>query len=175
MRLEFGKDHFDWIEIRAVGGKIKQTGIATLNGLANPGHLVGRKIIADDDVTGLQFRGKHLLDISQEHGAFHGAIEQQWSREAVVTQGSDECRSAPMAMRHAGMTALSARGTSVKARHFCVEPCFIQEDQPTNIPEGLLAAPLLASCLDIRPVLLRGAQRFFYSSSSDDQAGATER
>lgn len=174
MSLEFGKGHFDGVQIGAVGGKVEQGGIAGLNGLVDSGHFVRGKVVADDDVAAVKFRGEHLLEVGQEQGSLHGAVEQERSTQAVVPQSHDQSRSAPMAVRDAGMAALPADGTSVQAGHFGVQARFIQEDQTANVPAPLPAAPPPAGLFNVGPVLLVGAQRFFYSSTPAAPAGATE-
>src|SRR5205823_2035993 len=95
------------------------------------------------------------------------------SPQAVVPQSHDQSRSAPMAMRHAGRAALPADGTSVETGHFGVQTRFIQENQTANVPATLPTAPLPAGLFNVGPVLLVGAQRFFYRSTPVASVGAT--
>ena len=174
-RLEFGKGQLDRVEVRAVSGQIKQLGSTVFNGFAHSADFVRGKIVANDEVAAVQFGREDFLHVSQKHGPVHRAIEQQRRGEAVVAQGGDEGERAPMAVRHAAQAALGGVGTPVKSRHLGVEAGFIKEDEPGDRPAGLPALPLLAGQCDVGPVLFRGAQRFFYSSSRGAQDGATGR
>jgi hypothetical protein len=61
------------------------------------------------------------------------------------------------------------------AGHLGVQTGFINEHQPAYIPAGLLPAPKPPGGFNIRPILLGGARRFFYSSNRVVPAGATKR
>jgi hypothetical protein len=61
------------------------------------------------------------------------------------------------------------------AGHFGVQACFINKHQLTDIPAGLLPLPMPPGGFNIRPILLGGARRFFYSSDPVVRAGATKR
>jgi hypothetical protein len=63
----------------------------------------------------------------------------------------------------------------MKTGQFGVQTRFIDKHQPANIPIGLLLAPTLPGGFNIRPILLGGARRFFYSSGPVAPAGATKR
>ena len=80
-----------------------------------------------------------------------------------MTQSRNEGGRLPVAIRHFRQTTLSDLRTPIKARHLGVEARLIDEDQPLNRPVSLLLLPALAGGLEVLPVLLGGAQRFFYS------------
>jgi hypothetical protein len=63
----------------------------------------------------------------------------------------------------------------MKAGQLGVQTGFIDKHQLADIPAGLLPAPKPAGGFDIRPILLGGARRFFYSSDPVVPAGATKR
>ena len=48
--FEFGEGQFDWIEVGAVGWKVKEFGSIALNGGGDSGAFVGGKIVGDDDI-----------------------------------------------------------------------------------------------------------------------------
>ena len=173
--FEFGEGLFDGVEVRAIGGEIKQAGSARCHGLAHAANLVRGEIVANDEVAGTQFWREDFPHVRQEHVAIHRSIKQQWSGEAVVAQGGDEGGRAPVTVRHRAQAALGAPGAPVEARHLGVEPRFIKEDEAGDGPAWLLALPLLAGQCDVGPALFRGAQRFFYSSSQGARVGARGR
>ena len=173
--LEFGKGRLDGVEVRAVGGQIKQLGSAAFDGLAHTADLVRGKVVANDEVAAAQLGGEEFLHVGQEHGPVHRAIKEQRRGEAVVAQGGDEGEGAPVAVRHLAQAALGALGPPVEPRHLGVEARLIEKDEPACRPARLLALPLLAGQHDVGPALLRGVQRFFYSSGRGARAGATGR
>ncbi len=67
------------------------------------------------------------------------------------------------------------RAATSVAGHFGVQACFIDEDQMTNIPAGLLPSPKPPGGFNIGTVLLGGARRFFYSSDPVVPSGAIKR
>ena len=60
-------------------------------------------------------------------------------------------------------TTLADLRTPIEAGHLGVEARLIDKDQPLNRPVFLLLLPALTGGLEVLPVLLGGAQRFFYS------------
>src|SRR5438552_14805670 len=80
-----------------------------------------------------------------------------------------------MAIRHLHPATLSNDGSSIQACHFGVQARFIQKDESSNFPAFLFSAPPSASHPQIGPVLLGGAQRFFYSSAPGAPSDATRR
>ena len=133
------------------------------------------EIVADDEVAAAQCGGEEFLHVGQEHGPVHRAIEEQRRGEAVVAQGGDEGEGAPVAVRHMAQAPLGTPGPPVEPRHLGVEARFIKEDEAADRPPWLPALPLLAGQHDVGPALLRGVQRFFYSSGRGARAGATGR
>ncbi len=53
----------------------------------------------------------------------------------------------PVAVGDGAETTLSPRAATSVAGHFGVQACFIDEDQMTNIPAGLLPSPKLRAAL----------------------------
>ncbi len=73
-------------------------------------------------------------------------------------------------------TTLSPSGSDLGWRAiFGVQACFIDEDQMTNIPAGLLPSPKPPGGFNIGTVLLGGARRFYYSSDPVVPSGAIKR
>lgn len=54
MRLDFTEGRLDRVEVRQIRRKIKQLRTRRFDRLPDASHLVGRKIIYDDDVTALE-------------------------------------------------------------------------------------------------------------------------
>jgi hypothetical protein len=79
----------------------------------------------------------------------------------------------PVAMRDGAETTLPPRAAAIMTGQLGVHPCFVDKDQSADIPIRLLLAPKLAGGVDIRPLLLGGARRFFYSSIPAVPADAT--
>ena len=80
-----------------------------------------------------------------------------------------------MAVRDGTDTTLAQQAATTVAGHLGVQTGFIDKDQTANIPVGLLPAPKPPGGFNIRPILLGGARRFFYSSARVVPVGATKR
>lgn len=159
--FEFGKSHFDGVEIRAVGGQIEQTSPPFFHDFLDAADFVTGKIVADHQIARLEFRPEDFLQVGQEQRAIHRPIDDPRSAEPIMAERGDESGGRPMAVRSLPQTALAACRASVEARHFGVEPGLIQKDQPADVPRGRVLAPLLPCDDQIRTLLFGGAQRFF--------------
>lgn len=80
-----------------------------------------------------------------------------------MAQGGDKGGCLPVAMRDRRQAALAKDRTPVEASHLGVQSGLIEEDQSLRLPFSLLGAPALAGGQEVLPVLLGGAQRFFYN------------
>ena len=165
--FELGEGHFNGVEVGAVCGEVKKLGPASGNGSLHPAYFVG-----GDQVAWPQFGTKHLAHVSQEHVTVHRTIHQPRGAQAIVAQCCDEGGAFPVTMRHRRLAALANWRTPVKARHLGVEPGLIEKDQSSCLPNALFLPPILAGDQEVLPVLLGGAQRFFYSSAPSVPNGA---
>ena len=79
------------------------TGLGAISNLDLPNGttLVAGEIVGNDDVTGLQRRRQHLLNIGQKELAIHRSIEQPRRVDTVMPQSGDEGHCVPVAVRHA--------------------------------------------------------------------------
>src|SRR5689334_18319220 len=70
-----------------------------------------------------------------------------------------------MAVRHAADKALAARGAAIASRHDHVgrNPRLVDEDQAVGLQEGLRRPPDDPRGSDVRPLLLGGVERLFFS------------
>lgn len=113
MRLEFGEGHFDRIEVGTVGRCEEEPCAARLeDGLGFLAFVAG-EIVEDDDVAGMECRGKLGFDIGFEGRAVHGAVDDPWRCQSVAAQGRDEGLGFPMAKgRSCFETLVTARPSS---------------------------------------------------------------
>ena len=92
-----------------------------------------------------------------------------------MAQGRNEGGALPVAMRDGAETTLADRTATMVAGHLGVQTGFINKHQPADIPARLLSAPQSPGGFNVRPILLGGARRFFYSSNRVVPVGATKR
>jgi len=116
-RLEFGKELFDWIEIRTIGRKVDEGCNAGLNCLADTRNLVNANIVHDDDITTFEGWGEYLFDIGFEARASHWSIQQQRRGDTIMAQGGNEGRSFPVAVWHLADEPFTAFSPTVAAGH----------------------------------------------------------
>ena len=92
-----------------------------------------------------------------------------------MAQGRNKGGALPVAVRDGTDTTLAYRATTTVAGHLGVYTGFINKHQSADIPVGLLTAPKPPGGFNIRPILLGGARRFFYSSDRVVPDDATRR
>ena len=92
-----------------------------------------------------------------------------------MAQGRNEGGTLPVAVRDGTETTLAHRAATMVAGHLGVQAGFINKHQLADIPAGLLPSPKPPGGFNIRPILLGGARRFFYSSDRVVPDGATKR
>ena len=175
MRFEFGKSHFNGIEIGAVRRQVADANPSSREQPTNILDFMGGEVVEDERVTLAQLWTEHLLKINREHLGIDGAFDQKGSLDAVMAQGRNEGGALPVAMRDGAETTLADRTATMVAGHLGVQTGFINKHQPADIPVRLLPAPKPPGGFNVRPILLGGARRFFYSSNRVVPAGATKR
>jgi len=175
MRFEFGESLFNGIEIRAVRRQVADANPSSREQLADVMDFVGGEVVEDERVALAQLWTEHLLKISRENLGIDGAFDQKRSLDAVMTQGCNEGGALPVAVWDGAETTLAHRAATMVAGHLGVQACFINKHQLADIPPRLLPSPKPPGGFNIRPILLGGARRFFYSSDRVVPDGATKR
>jgi hypothetical protein len=175
MRLEFGESQFNGIEIGTVRWQVADANPSGRKQLADVMDFVGGEVVEDERVALAQLRTEHLLQISRENLGIDGAFDQKGSFDAFMAQSCNEGGTLPMAMRNGADTTLANRAATIVASHLGVQARFINKHQLADIPFGLLPSPKLPGGFNIRPILLGGARRFFYSSNRVVPIDATKR
>lgn len=175
MRFEFGKSLFNGIEIRAVRWQVANANPSSREQPTDVLDFVGGEVIEDERVALAQLWTEHLLQISRENLGIDGAFDQKGSFDAFMAQGRNEGGTLPVAVRDGAETTLAHRAATMVTGHLGVQAGFINKHQLADIPTGLLPAPKPPGGFNIRPILLGGARRFFYSSDRVVPDGATKR
>ena len=173
MRFEFGESLFNGVEIGAIGWQVADPHPPAGKQLAHAGDFVGGKVVENEGVALAQLRTEHLLEIDRKDLGIDRAFDPKGGLDAFVAQGRNEGGALPVAVRDAAQTTLPPWAAAIKAGQLGVYTRLIEEHQPADIPVRLLPAPKLAGGVDIRPLLLGGARRFFYSSTPAVPADAT--
>jgi hypothetical protein len=175
MGLELGKSHLNRVQIGAVRRQITEANSTSGKQPADVLDFVRGEVVEDKRVARAQLRTEHLLKIDREDLGIHRPFHQKRGGDAFLAQSRDEGGTLPVAMWDGTVATLTNRATPIKAAQLGVQTRFIDKHQPADIPIGLLQAPKLPGGSDLRPILLGGASRFFYSSDPVAPAGATRR
>lgn len=175
MRFEFGESQFNGIKIGTVRRQVAEANPSRRKQLADIMDFVGGEVVEDERVARAQLWPEHLLQISREDLGIDGTFDQKGGFDAFMTQGRNEGGALPVAVRESAETTLPHRAATMVASHCGVQAGFINKHQSADIPAGLLPAPMPPSGLNVRPILLGGAHRFFYSSDPVVPVGATKR
>jgi len=175
--LEFGKSHFDGIEIRRIGRQKQGPGTSVADAILRLGAFVRSKVVHDDDVSRLQCRRQLGFHIDLKSQPVHGLIEHPWCRQAVALEAGNEGLGVPVAEGRVHFQALAPQSPAAQARHLGGRSGFIQEDKPVGLQFHAWLAqahPLLALLADIRTFLFRSQKSFFCSCSRDGTKTGTD-
>jgi hypothetical protein len=115
----------------------------------------------DDDIAGLKHRHELLLDPGSEALAIDRPVEDARRGQAIAAQGADKGQGAPVAMRSKAAQRFAFLPPSAQRRHVGLDPCFIDEDQPSGIEAPLKGSPSLSPASNVGAGLLKGEQSFF--------------
>src|ERR1035441_8778153 len=173
--LEFSESQFNGIEIGAVRRQIAEANPARRKQLADRMNFVGREIVEDERVAFAQLWTEHLFQISCENLGIDSTFDQKGRFDAFMAQGRNEGGTLPVAVRDGADTSLAHRAATMVAGHGGVQAGFINKHQLADIPAGLLLSPMPPGGFNVRPILLGGARRFFYSSGPVVPARASIR
>ena len=175
MRLEFGERQFNGIEIGAVRRQVAKANPSSRKQPSDIMDFVGREVVEDECVARAQLWPEHLFQINREHLGIDGTFNQKGGFDAFMTQGRNEGGALPVAVWNGADTTLAHRAATMVAGQGGVQAGLINKHQLADIPAGLLPAPLPPGGFNVRPILLGGARRFFYSSDPVVPVGATKR
>ena len=148
--LELREDLLDRIEVGAVGGQEEHVRTDGADRLAGGLSLVGAEVVEDDDVALGQDRGQNLLHVSCEDIAVDRPVDDPWRVDAVMAQSPDEGEGLPVPVRHARIEPLPAWSPAVPGGHVGLDPCFVEEDEPSGINLVLMGFPACPFAGDIR-------------------------
>jgi len=160
-RLEFGKELFDRVQIRRVGGKIEHGCAGGGDRSLHSSHFVTAEIVEDHGVSRSERWAQELTHIRQKYLAVHGAIGHHRCGQTVAAQGAHKSRRLPMSVRRRVDTTLAAGGTPVASRHARRYPSFIDEYELFDFHRGQRLRPCFTRPLHVLALLLAGVQGFF--------------
>ena len=175
MRFEFGERQFNGIEIGAVRRQVAKANPSSRKQPSDIMDFVGREVVEDERVARAQLRTEHLLQINRKNLGIDRAFDQKGRFDAFMTQGRNKSGTLPVAVRDGAETTLAHQAATMVAGHLGVQASLINKHQLADIPVGLLLPPKPSGGFNLRPILLGGARRFFYSSDRVVPAGATKR
>lgn len=127
--FEFGKGHFDWIEIGRIGGQEEEPGAFRFDQLISPVAFVEADVVEDDDVAARQRRGELCLDPSFEDAPVHRCIDDPRRGQAMAAQTGDEGLRPPLAEGRVRAIALAFGCPSGALGQLGIGRCFIDKDQ----------------------------------------------
>ncbi len=175
MRFEFGESLFNGIEVGTVRRQVADANPSSREQPTDILNFMGGEVVEDERVALAQLWTEHLLQINRENLGIDGAFDQKGRFDAFMAQGRNESGTLPVTVRDGAETTLAHQAATMVAGHLGVQTGFINKHQPADIPAGLLPAPKPPGGFNVRPILLGGARRFFYSSNRVVPAGATKR
>jgi hypothetical protein len=175
MRLEFGKCQFNGIEVGTVRRQVADANPSSREQPTDVLDFMGGEVVEDERVTLAQLWTEHLLQINRKNLGIDRAFDQKGRFDAFMAQGRNKSGTLPVAVRDGAETTLAHQAATMVAGHLGVQAGFINKHQLADIPAGLLRSPKPPGGFNVRPILLGGARRFFYSSDRVVPDGATKR
>ena len=119
------------------------------------------EIVEDDDVSWLEGRDEHFLNIEEEAFAIDRPVDQPGCGHAMLTQCRDEGGGLPVAERSLVAQPLTPWCPAAQRSHVRFGPGFIDEDKAGGIDPSAILQPLFASACDVGAVLFAAEQRLF--------------
>ena len=113
------------------------------------------------NVTLAQGRRQHLLDISEESYAIHGAVDHIGCGHAVDAERGDQGQRLPVPVRDPGDKALANWRAAVMTDHLRRYSRLVDENETRGLQLRLLGFEFCTGGRNIRSILLGGVQRFF--------------
>jgi hypothetical protein len=175
MRFKFGESLFNGIEVGAVRRQVTDANPSSREQPTDILDFMGGEVVEDERVARAQLWTEHLLQINRKNLGIDGAFDQKRSFDAFMAQGRNESGTLPVTVRDGAETTLTHQATTMVASHLGVQAGLINKHQLADIPAGLLPSPKPPGGFNVRPILLGGACRFFYSSDRVVPNGATKR
>lgn len=152
--FEFGKDVFDWIEVRRKGRQEDDLRAARGDGFTHPGHFGLLRLSATTISPGCRVEPNTSRTYCRKASPFIGLSKSQAASTPVRAQGGDEDVGVPVAMRRLVQAALAPGRLAVAPGQARGHAGLIKKNE-------LVAALLLLSF----SLLLAGVQSFFKSQT----------
>ena len=116
------------------------------------------------------------LDPCVEDAPVHRLIDDEGRGQAAAAQSGDEGLDLPVSERCFGSQPMAFEATAALPGHLGVGSSLVHKDQPVRLtahPRLALCDPLGAGGMDVRAILFRCQQCFFYSDSRCASTSAT--
>lgn len=122
---------------------------------------MGRKIIADDNVSGPERGTKDVANVFTKDDGVGGPLDDHTSGLTAEPDRSQHGGGLPMATGSMVVEPLPAQGTTAQPGHVGLGAGLVQKDQSIGRELFLLCLPGTPFLHDIRTILFAGPQRFF--------------
>lgn len=159
--LDLAEGWLDWIEVGRVFGQELEIGVARGNCFGDGCASVTAEMIEHHDLAWPERGSEALFGVGCEDLSVHRTVDDHGREHLVSSDGGDQGRGLPAAVRDLGDEPLAARRAAMGPRHVGLDPGLVDEDQLVGRQLRLPLAQPLASLRDVRPVLLGGVQGFF--------------
>jgi hypothetical protein len=119
------------------------------------------QVVHDNEIAATEGWCEALLDVRQENGAVHRAIDHEWGNDPVVAQAGDEGDCFPMSVGDRCDQSLTARTAASNPYHVCAGGGLVNKHQPGGVKHALLSYPTSTGASDVGSLLLGRVQTFF--------------
>jgi hypothetical protein len=160
--LDLRPGQFNRVEVCRVRGQVDQVGTLRADQRFQPGHLMSRKIVQEQDITTLEGRDDTLFDITIEHRAVDCPRQHQRCGDPGP---ADDCQGRRLRSRglwHTVHHALVRCGAPIQACQVNVYAGFIQKFEVFHIQFAYFVSKLAALAFHSWRVSLAGMERLFF-------------
>src|ERR1700730_12336530 len=119
------------------------------------------QVVHDDDIAATEGWCEALLDVRQENGAIHRAIDHERGDDPVMAQAGDKGGPFPMSVWHRCNQSLAAQAAASDPHHVCARGSLVDKHQPGGVKHALLSHPTSARASERRLVFALPHAGFF--------------
>ena len=123
--------------------------------------FVRGQIVQNQRVASPQTRNEHLLEIHPEDRGSQWPLHQKQSGDSFVAQDRQKPRTLPMTVGDGTPATFAPGAAAIQTGQLEMEARFVNKHQTADVPSRWRLPPQGACPLNVAPVWLGGARRFF--------------
>src|SRR5512133_402496 len=160
--LDLRPGQFNRVEVRRVGWQVDQVSAMRANQFLQSSNLVSRKVVHEQNITGLEGRDNTLFDIAIEHCPIDRPRQHQGRTDPAPTDHRQRGGLGSRGLRDTVDHSFPGRCTTIQAGQVNIDAAFIQKFEVFHRQPCDLFLKLPALAFHPRRVPLAGIERLFF-------------